>query len=92
MHRHNSVSRLFLITVLLVVMGMLTTMCAPAAGPEAPEEPAGEVEEPEVAEEPEEAEEVEMEETITLAIEHFSVIEGTTWSGSGIRQCRIRLP
>ena len=82
MHRHNSVSRLFLITVLLVVMGMLTTMCAPAAGPEAPEEPAGEVEEPEVAEEPEEAEEVEMEETITLAIEHFSVIEGTTWSGA----------
>jgi len=63
-------------------MGMLTTMCAPAAGPEAPEEPAGEVEEPEVAEEPEEAEEVEMEETITLAIEHFSVIEGTTWSGA----------
>ena len=82
MHRLNSVSRLFLITVLLVVMGMLTTMCAPAAGPEAPEEPAGEVEEPEVAEEPEEAEEVEMEETITLAIEHFSVIEGTTWSGA----------
>jgi basic membrane protein A len=79
MHRLNSVSRLFLITVLLVVMGMLTTMCAPAAGPEAPEEPAGEVEEPEEAEEPGEAE---MEETVTLAIEHFSVIEGTTWSGA----------
>jgi basic membrane protein A len=82
MHRKNTVSKLFLITVLLVVMGILTTMCAPAPGPEAPEEPAGEVEEPEVAEEPEEAEEVEMEETITLAIEHFSVIEGTTWSGA----------
>ena len=62
MYRLNSVSRLFLITVLLVMMGMLTTMCAPAAGPE-PEEPA-------------------MDESVTLAIEHFSVIEGTTWSGA----------
>jgi simple sugar transport system substrate-binding protein len=82
MHWKNSLSRLFLITVLLVVLGMLTTMCAPAPGPEAPEEPAGEVEEPGEAEEPAEAEEAEMEETVTLAIEHFSVIEGTTWSGA----------
>lgn len=65
MHRQNSVSRLFLITILLVVMGMLTTMCAPAAEPE-PEEPG----------------EAQVDETITLAIEHFSVIEGTTWSGA----------
>jgi basic membrane lipoprotein Med (substrate-binding protein (PBP1-ABC) superfamily) len=60
-------------------------MCAPAAATEAPEEPAGEVEEPEEpeeAEEPEEGEMEEMDETITLAIEHFSVIEGTTWSGA----------
>jgi simple sugar transport system substrate-binding protein len=57
-------------------MGMLTTMCAPVAEPEAPEEPAGEVSEPEEPEEPA------MEESITLAIEHFSVIEGTTWSGA----------
>jgi basic membrane protein A len=89
MQRQNSISRLFLITVLLVALSMLTTMCAPAAGPEAPEEPAGEVEEPagEVeepaeAEEPEEGAMEEMDETITLAIEHFSVIEGTTWSGA----------
>jgi basic membrane lipoprotein Med (substrate-binding protein (PBP1-ABC) superfamily) len=47
-----------LIAVLLVVIGLLTTMCAPAAGPDVAEE------------------------TITLAIEHFSVIEGTTWSGA----------
>ena len=76
MYRQNSVSRLFLITVLLVVMGMLTTMCAPAPSPEAPQEPAGEVEEPEQPEEPA------MDESVTLAIEHFSVIEGTTWSGA----------
>ncbi|MGD8552960.1 MAG: BMP family ABC transporter substrate-binding protein [Anaerolineales bacterium] len=85
MQRQNSISRLFLITVLLVALSMLVTMCAPAATPEAPEEPAGEVEEPEEPEEAEEAEEVEMEEMdemITLAIEHFSVIEGTTWSGA----------
>jgi basic membrane protein A len=82
MQRQNSISRLFLITVLLVALSMLTTMCAPAAGTEAPEEPAGEVEEPAEAEEPEESEMEEMAETITLAIEHFSVIEGTTWSGA----------
>ena len=76
MRRQNSVSRLFLITVLLVVMGLLTTMCAPAPSPEAPQEPAGEVEEPEQPEEPA------MDESVTLAIEHFSVIEGTTWSGA----------
>lgn len=76
MRRQNSVSRLFLITVLLVVMGLLTTMCAPAPSPETPQEPAGEVEEPEQPEEPA------MDESVTLAIEHFSVIEGTTWSGA----------
>ena len=79
MRRQNSVSRLFLITVLLVVMGLLTTMCAPAPSPETPQEPAGEVEEPE---QPEEPEEPAMDESVTLAIEHFSVIEGTTWSGA----------
>ena len=79
MQGKTSVSRLFLITVLLVVMGMLTTMCAPATPPEAPEEPSGEVSEPE---EPEAPEEPAMDETVTLAIEHFSVIEGTTWSGA----------
>lgn len=76
MYRQNSVSRLFFLTILLVVMGMLTTMCAPAPSPEAPKEPAGEVEEPEQPEEPA------MDESVTLAIEHFSVIEGTTWSGA----------
>ncbi len=79
MQRQNSISRLFLITALLVALSMLVSMCAPAASPEAPEEPAGEMEEPE---EPEEPEEGAMDETVTLAIEHFSVIEGTTWSGA----------
>lgn len=82
MQRQNSISKLFLITILLVALSMLVTMCAPAASPEAPEEPAGEVDEPEEAEEPDDGEMEEMDETITLAIEHFSVIEGTTWSGA----------
>lgn len=48
----------------------------PAAEPtEAPAEPT------EAPEEPTEAPE-EMDEAVTLAIEHFSIIEGTTWSGA----------
>ncbi|MGD2058790.1 MAG: BMP family ABC transporter substrate-binding protein [Anaerolineales bacterium] len=84
MQRKNSFSKVFLITVLLVALSMLTAMCAPAAAPEATEEPAGEMEEPAAGEEQEPAggEMEEMDETITLAIEHFSVIEGTTWSGA----------
>lgn len=82
MQRQNSFSRFFLITVLLVALSMLTAMCAPAPTPEPTEEPAGEMEEPEQAEEPAEGEMEEMDESITLAIEHFSVIEGTTWSGA----------
>ena len=82
MQRQNSISRLFLITVLLVALSMLVSMCAPAATPEAPDEPSGEVDQPDEAEEPDEGDMEEMDESITLAIEHFSVIEGTTWSGA----------
>jgi simple sugar transport system substrate-binding protein len=82
MQHQNSISRLFLITILLVALSMLVTMCAPAASPEAPDEPSGEVDQPDEAEEPDEGEMEEMDESITLAIEHFSVIEGTTWSGA----------
>ncbi|MBS1248849.1 MAG: Purine-binding protein [Chloroflexi bacterium] len=37
---------------------------------------------PAAGEEPAEEEEMEEEEGLTLAIEHFSIIEGTTWSGA----------
>ena len=56
---------------------MLATACAPAAPTEAPAEVPEEVAE----EVPEEAPEESME-GATLAIQHFSVIEGTTWSGA----------
>ncbi|UCG15058.1 MAG: BMP family ABC transporter substrate-binding protein [Deltaproteobacteria bacterium] len=64
-------------------------MCAPAAPTEAPveeveeEAPVEEVEEEAPAEEAEEVpEEAPVGEGVTLAIEHFSIIEGTTWSGA----------
>ena len=66
--------------IMLIVLSMVLVACQPQPAAEEPaaEEPAAEepvVEEP-VVEEPAE------EEGITLAIEHFSIIEGTTWSGA----------
>jgi basic membrane lipoprotein Med (substrate-binding protein (PBP1-ABC) superfamily) len=61
------------ITILLL-MAIVLIACAPAAT-EAPTEPPPEAP-------PEEAPTEEMMEEATLAIEHFSVIEGTTWSGA----------
>lgn len=69
--------KLFGVIGILVLLAMLAAACAPAAPTEAPAdvpEEAGE-------EMPEEAPEETME-GATLAIEHFSVIEGTTWSGA----------
>jgi len=58
---------------ILVLLAMLAVACTPAETTEAPAvEPEGATEEA-----PEEAME-----GATLAIEHFSVIEGTTWSGA----------
>jgi basic membrane lipoprotein Med (substrate-binding protein (PBP1-ABC) superfamily) len=72
----STVFKIVAFSVILVVMVLGTTMCAPSPATEAPaEEPA------EVAEEAPEVEE-EMDEGATLAIEHFSIIEGTTWSGA----------
>jgi basic membrane protein A and related proteins len=71
--------------VLLIVFSMALAACqpaAPAAEEPAAEEPAAEepaAEEP-AAEEP--AAEEMAPEGATLAIEHFSIIEGTTWSGA----------
>ena len=68
--------------LLLVAIVLGTTMCTSA---EAPEEVSGET----PAEAPEETMTEDVAETpteetdvATLAIEHFSVIEGTTWSGA----------
>ncbi len=65
------------LTLIAVVLG--STMCGPtqeAAEPTAPEQEA--VPEPtQAAPEPEAAAP-----SVTLAIEHFSIIEGTTWSGA----------
>jgi basic membrane lipoprotein Med (substrate-binding protein (PBP1-ABC) superfamily) len=58
---------------LFVALALVTTMCSPAATPtEVPQEPT--------AAGPTEA--APEENAAVLAIEHFSVIEGTTWSGA----------
>jgi basic membrane protein A len=64
-----TVFRAAVISAMLAAVVMGSTMCAPSQPVEAPEEA--------VEEAPEE-----MEEPATLAIEHFSIIEGTTWSGA----------
>jgi len=77
----------FLLFSITVVLSLIAAQCgapateAPPAETEAPmveetEAPPAETEEP-MVEETEEAEE-----GATLAIEHFSIIEGTTWSGA----------
>jgi basic membrane lipoprotein Med (substrate-binding protein (PBP1-ABC) superfamily) len=83
---------LYVLLALLVTASMMLAACTPAAEEPAAEEPAAEepaaeepaAEEP-AAEEPaaeEPAAEEPTAEGITLAIEHFSIIEGTTWSGA----------
>jgi basic membrane protein A len=71
-----AIFRAVVISAVLAAVVIGSTMCAPSQPAEAPEE----------AEEPagmaEEAAEEEMAEGATLAIEHFSIIEGTTWSGA----------
>ena len=79
--KEGTVFRTVVVALLMFAVVLGTTMCTSAAPVEAPDEA---VEEPaeEVAEEPaEEVAETE-EKAATLAIEHFSVIEGTTWSGA----------
>ena len=81
--RNESSFRMIGLILLLIFMVLGTTMCS---SPEtAVEEPAMEEEAPAVEEAAEEPAEEEMAEAVdgaTLAIEHFSVIEGTTWSGA----------
>jgi len=63
------------ISAILAAVVIGSTMCAPSQPAEAPEEAEAPAEMAEEAPE-------EMEEGATLAIEHFSIIEGTTWSGA----------
>lgn len=62
---------------LLIIISMVLGACVPPAVAPTPVEPVQPVE-PVAPEEPVEPEE----EIFTLAINHFSIIEGTTWSGA----------
>ncbi|MCB0200362.1 MAG: BMP family ABC transporter substrate-binding protein [Caldilineae bacterium] len=80
--------KLSLLLVLLIFASLLMAACQPAAAPAteptaAPAADSGQ--EAEQAAEPtaeEAAAAMPADEDITLAIEHFSIIEGTTWSGA----------
>jgi simple sugar transport system substrate-binding protein len=74
-----TVLRLVTVSLILAAVALGLTMCAPSQPAEEAPEAATEEEAPEAAEE--EAPGAAKEEA-TLAIEHFSVIEGTTWSGA----------
>jgi len=76
--KHGSLFRAILVALVLAIMVLGTTMCSTDSDTEEAEEPAEEV----AAEAPEEAAPEEEEKSAVLAIEHFSVIEGTTWSGA----------
>jgi basic membrane protein A len=79
MFSKRTVFSLFLV---MVVLTLSAAQCATPSTPEPAAQPAADT--PTAAAEPvqatEEAEQPEQE--VTLAIEHFSVIEGTTWSGA----------
>ena len=70
----------FVLAALLLVASMLLGACAPSTPTAAPpvEQPTLAVEQPTAAVEQPTQETMK----ITLAIEHFSVIAGTTWSGA----------
>lgn len=72
--------KMAVISILVVAVVIGITNCAPVSAPAQPAPAAGVVEEApegEAAAAPEAPEE-----GATLAIEHFSIIEGTTWSGA----------
>ncbi len=82
--KNSIVFRMVMMFVLIAAMILLVTACAtPASAPpaEVAEEAPAEVAE-EAPAEAAEPENEEMAKNATLAIEHFSVIEGTTWSGA----------
>jgi basic membrane protein A len=83
-HKNHGLLRALLILMLLAAFALAMTMCSSGTEEQPTEEPAAEQPATEVpaAEEPTAAPEEAMDGTVTLAIEHFSVIEGTTWSGA----------
>jgi basic membrane lipoprotein Med (substrate-binding protein (PBP1-ABC) superfamily) len=72
--KDKSISRLFISSVILAAVVLGTTMCAPAQPTAEPPSEATEAPAEVITEAPAQ--------DITLAIEHFSIIEGTTWSGA----------
>jgi basic membrane protein A len=77
--------RLFILVTMLLVASMGIGSCAPAATPAPTEPPAAPAQPTEAMAQPTEAmaqPTAEEAMPITLAIEHFSVIAGTTWSGA----------
>jgi len=90
--KYGPLFRVILISTVLAIVLLGTTMCSTAEPTEAPtdvaeEAPAEAPEEPteapaEAPEEPAAAPATGQDMGATLAIEHFSVIEGTTWSGA----------
>jgi simple sugar transport system substrate-binding protein len=96
----KSILRVLVYSVIVAVMVLGTTMCAPATPETLPAEvteapPVVTEAPPVVTEAPPEVTEVPTEivteapaEEITLAIIHFSVIEGTTWSGAQDRAAK----
>lgn len=94
--KKSNVFRVVLIFGLMIAMLSLMTACAtpsaeapaeeaeeaPAEAAEVEQEEASEEMAEETDEEMAEEEQADMAEGATLAIEHFSVIEGTTWSGA----------
>jgi basic membrane protein A and related proteins len=71
-------NKFFVLAAILLIASMTIGSCAPASPTEVAQPPVEEVEPTAEAEQPAEMEP----ETLTLAIEHFSIIEGTTWSGA----------
>lgn len=67
------------LAALLIIASMIFGACTPATPAPAVEEPTAAAAEPTAEVEQPPAEETQ---TFTLAIEHFSIIEGTTWSGA----------
>jgi basic membrane protein A len=74
-----AVLRATIVCAVLVALVLVSAMCAPSQPTEAPPPPTEAPAAP--TEAVEEAPEAEAE-AATLAIEHFSIIEGTTWSGA----------
>ncbi len=75
--------RAVVISIVLATLVLGTTMCAPSATPEVTEEAPQVEETAQVEEAPQEEAQ-----GATLAIEHFSIIEGTTWSGAHDRAAK----